>query len=353
MKQFMHAVLAAFAVTTLAPCPAQAQTYVLTDLGAVAGAPSSAADISPTGVVTGTVTINGATIACVWTPGSGGYTFRNLGLPGGASHTIGFSVNDLAQLAATASLTPGRNNNVENAYLWTGGAWQDLTSQKAQSEGIAINASGLVVGMTFPSPKPVEATLWKSGKAYAIPNGAGGVAFGINDSGQVVGFGQPNGSGTNFVAFVWTPSVPNGTSGTTVLLPFSFAEARGINSLGDVVGVDDNVGQAFYWSHTTGAVTYMGAGVARKLNRAGQAVGSDGQRGFLWDSLNGRRSVDSLTIVGIPPGQTWAFTCPYTQLYVAKSIAQVSINDAGQICGTASVTVNGITTNHAFLLMPQ
>src|SRR5438105_3309765 len=53
----------------------QPAAYALTDLGAIASGPSTAADISPAGNVTGGVVVSAGTAAALWTPGSGGYTF--------------------------------------------------------------------------------------------------------------------------------------------------------------------------------------------------------------------------------------------------------------------------------------
>jgi probable HAF family extracellular repeat protein len=360
-RSILLTLLAAAFLAALVPATASAQTYTLTDLGALASGPTTAADISPAGVVTGGLTVMSGTgtAAALWTPGSGGYTFQNAGFPNGAAYSPAYGVNDTAQLAVTAA---GSGGSWENGFLWSGGRWTDLTSRTKQSEATAINASGLLVGTAADSKGNFQATLWKAGKQYTIPTTGGSrfapVALGINDSGQVAGYEG------NLTPFVWTPNSPNGTSGSTLSLNVAGGRALGINSLGDVAGdIESNYPyQAFSWSHSTGVVTYLpflpgaASATARRVNTNGQVVGNatfpDGStHGILWQ--NGQVfDLNSLTITGgIPAG--WIFACPYTQTALALNLPLISINDAGQICGTASVTVNGIITNHAFLLTPQ
>ena len=89
---------------------------------------------------------------------------------------------------------------------------------------------------------------------YTVTDLGVGQATDINNFGQVVGFGEAAGS-TNNQAFLWTPSVANGTSGVRIDLGHfpSFlpdAEAYGINNLGQVVGGSSTnaAEHAFVWS---------------------------------------------------------------------------------------------------------
>ena len=330
-----------------------AQTYVFTDLGASVSGSSTATDISPSGIVAG-ITAAGA---CTWTPnGSGGMTFRSLGHAPKATTWTAFGVNDAGEVVGLQdSLT--YPNIFANGYLWTGSSWLGLTKLSVQSEAYGINATGSVVGLA--SSRNYEAVLWKGGKQYTIPSGT--MAFGINDYGQVVGQGGPT---TAPVPFIWTPSKQNGTSGTTRQLPLSGGRALGLDIFGDVVGDDEN-GVAYYWANGASSVVSLGTlggtySSAGKINVHGQVVGTAGlaranghtyTHGFIWDSVNGMRDLSSLDILGVPVG--WVFLCGGLGGMIAHNVASLSINDAGQICGTIFVYGGPQVVTHAFLLTPQ
>ncbi len=64
--------------------------------------------------------------------------------------------------------------------------------------------------------------------------------FAISDSGYVTGGTYPNGVLTH--AFVWTPTVPNGTSGTmSDLGSLGGIDGLGVNSSGHVVGIMNSI----------------------------------------------------------------------------------------------------------------
>ena len=330
-----------------------AQTYVFTDLGASVTGSTVAMDISPSGIVTG----RSAAGACTWTPdGAGGMTFRSLGFSPKATSGMGYGVNDAGQVAAI-SISLTYPNIFENGYLWSGSAWVGLTKQSLQSEAFAINASGSVAGLV--SSRNIGAVLWKGGKQYTIPSGT--MAFGINDYGQIVGQGGPT---TAPVPFIWTPSMRNGTTGTTKLLPLSGGRAIGLDIFGNVVGDDQN-GVAYYWPSGASSVVSLGTlggtySTAGKINVRGQVVGwanlarVNGHtytHGFLWDSVNGMRDLSSLNILGVPSG--WVFLSGGEGGMLAHNLPAISINDAGQICGTVFVYGGPVVITQAFLLTPQ
>src|SRR5438552_2306791 len=89
--------VAALVLAAASLSPAFAQNYVLTDLGAMAGGPSTAMDISPNGRITGAAN-TGVWNVCLWTPSGGSWTFQNLGLPSGANYGQGLGVNDSSQV---------------------------------------------------------------------------------------------------------------------------------------------------------------------------------------------------------------------------------------------------------------
>ena len=340
-------------ITAISVLGAAQTSYVLTDLGASVSGQTLAMDISPSGIVVGISGAFGAQIPCTWTPSGSGMTFRSLGKPTGAVYSWGFGVNDSGQIAGTG----GKVFTWENGFLWSGSSWADLSSkQSAQSEALAVSASGSVVGCT------ASAAIWEGGKVHALPGTT--VAYGMNDLGQVVGY--YNDHAGYMAPFIWTPSAPNGTTGTTTYISgIPGGRAMGINLAGDVVGDTSagGIGVAFYLANgSSNAVplTFGGNSSARKINNNGQAVGNavvkvnglNATHGFVWDSVNGMQDLNGLNIVGgIPAG--WVFVCGGVGTLNATNIPTVSINDAGRICGTAQVTIGGVKTNHAFLLTPQ
>ena len=118
------------------------------------------------------------------------------------------------------------------------------------SVGTSINAAGQVVGRsettTDPSTLQVHAFLWTpttpNGMTgtmidLGVLGGANSAAHGINDLGQVVGKTNTETDGDR--AFVWTPSTLNGSVGTMVsigTLGGSANYANAINNAGQVVG---------------------------------------------------------------------------------------------------------------------
>src|SRR5207302_10180956 len=101
--------------------------------------------------------------------------------------------------------------------------------------------AGLVDVAHLWSPAVPTATAGSMTELGTLPGGSGSAAFGVNDRGQVVGCSYTNFCyPTNGSAFLWTPDVPNGTTGSMIdlgTLPgASGSEASGINNGGQVVG---------------------------------------------------------------------------------------------------------------------
>jgi probable HAF family extracellular repeat protein len=226
---------------------------------------------------------------------------------------------------------------------------------------LGINGSGQVVGQADPTNGAPAAFLWTpsapSGtmidlgtlggtESLALGN-PGSAAFGINGSGQVVGYSVTT-SGAQ-AAFLWTPATPNGTSGTMAALPTlsgaTAVSAYGINDSGQVVGTTGSA--AFLYSG--GKVIDLGslAGssgtiVADAINAGGQVVGSSDMRSgpphaFLWTPTT-------------PNGTTGTMVDLNTLISASKVTLEGAsgINDQGQIVGTGLFNNN----MHAFLLTP-
>ena len=322
------------------------------------------------------------------------YVFTDLGVLGGLD-SRGWALNDAGQVVGHADTEPGSGRVGFHGFVWTpdvangtSGRIADLGVLRGDTVSTAygITDSGLIVGASM-SPDTGSGFIY-DGAMHELP----GTAYGINRSGQVVGeaivngaahpylwipsksspvkgrlydLGVPAGSpGASAVAinssgaitggfydpdyyghaFVWIPSVPNGTSGvmTALVEPAgvvnSFTQA--INDSGLIVGTMNNgvVDRAFVYD---GAMRDLGTLVggtysfAYGINERGDIVGYSEVRGgdhaFIY---SGGRMLDlNKLLVGSP---------------AAVLTAAYAINEAGQITGIA--TVNG--HRHAFLLTP-
>ncbi len=201
------------------------QNGVMTDLNSLLPANSgwvlsSATGINDNGQITGVGTINGQGRAYLFSSGA----ITNLGNLGGPGTSIAQSLNNSGQVVgiASASSTEG------HAFLYSGGVMTDLgtltrASQK-NSQASDINSSTQVVGWSsYPDFFNLHAFLWQHGTMTdlnkMIPTNSGwvlGQAFGINDTGYIVGGGTIN---SQHHAFLLKP--PALTAASTAGTPVS------------------------------------------------------------------------------------------------------------------------------------
>jgi probable HAF family extracellular repeat protein len=345
--------------------------------------------ISPNGRVAGTAWVGAGGITAQ-------YTSAFLWTPTTPNGTTGATV-DLGHLSSQAPVVPtsevrgtsGINNSGQvvgdspnsaaatHAFLYSGGSMYDLgclgDNAAATSRAYGINASGEVCGLSYmngsgqsgysqiflwnpTSPNATTGTMYNLGGL-----GAGGAVLGngipraINDHGQVAGVAL--GSASTGTAFLWTPTSPQGTTGSMVDIGsqltgagFTNVQAENISSNGMVVGYGTPPGgtdfDVFLWTPTsangsTGTMLDLTAADptdfgtesrAFGVNRSGMVVGSSGNgaNAFLYD--NGvYTNLNNL----INPASGWT----------ALSYA-MAINDANQITGWGVYNGN----NDAFLL---
>jgi len=284
-KLLMIAVIVSFLVPGLAPYAA-AQTYTITDLGALhagsarvhsvnnagqavgaSGHPhgadthaffwqkqggirdlgtlpggdySAAFAINDSGIVVGTSNTSTSTHAFSWTPTQG---LSDLGtLPGGNASSA-LAINNQGQIAGSSG---------GHAALWSGGGIQDLgTLGGATSEAHGISNLGAIVGVSDTSSGP-HAFLWKAGAMQdlgVLPGDSSSRADHINDSGMVVGASEGSGG---IRAFVWTSAAgmqPLASDGI-------YTEAFDVNNGGQVVGEQaTSLGmRAFLWTSENGLI---------------------------------------------------------------------------------------------------
>jgi len=328
-----------FSVCVCATSTASAQ-WTITDVGTLPGGSlgfSYANSINNAGQVVGSSSSATGTRAFLWQNG----VMTNLGdLPGGADNSVATSINNSGQVVGYSDASGNR------AFLWQSGVMTDLgtLAGEFQSNAYGINDSGQVVGgssVTIGTGGP--AFLWQSGVMTNLGTLPGGGDYsdarGINNAGQVVGASN---SATGDRAFLWQNFVMTDLGSLTGDSSGNSA-AYGINNAGQVVGASLAATgyRAFMWQN--GVMTDLGDlpgggySAARGINNAGQVVGYTGtvagQSAFLWQD----GVMTDLSAVSGVAGTGWT---------LAEAAA---INDVGQIVGNGT---NPQRLQHAFILTP-
>jgi hypothetical protein len=202
----------------------------LTDL--TASGALTAADINASGQVCGQISVNNANRAYLWTPagpnGASG-SFKVLDLPKGYVGAAAHGLNDRGDVVGAG----GTNNSFSKALLWEVGKSAILLSSKNnfdQASARAINMAGNVTGWNPTNGGAFLSAVVKGKRTFTIIGD--GIGKDINASGEILAYGSPGWS-----PYVWTPSVPNGTSGSPNYIAEGFGNPDGgINDLSQVAG---------------------------------------------------------------------------------------------------------------------
>ncbi|HTQ10601.1 MAG TPA: PEP-CTERM sorting domain-containing protein [Fimbriimonadaceae bacterium] len=170
---------------------------VMTNLGTLPGGDNSyATGINEAGQISGysSAATHGPVVSFLY---SGG-TMTNVGTLGGSSSQA-FGINATGQMAGY-SLVGG--DAYDHAYLYSSGVMHDLgTLTGGNSYGYGLNDAGQVVGDDQSPTNVNRAFVWSGGTMTDLntlldSSGAGwslSSAFGISDSGEIVGYGNIDG----------------------------------------------------------------------------------------------------------------------------------------------------------------
>lgn len=163
-------------------------------------------------------------------------TMQHLGTLPGGNTSFAYAINNSGQIAGD-SLTS--DPSVTHAFLFASGHMQDLgTLGGSQSNAFGMNNSGQVVGLAYASNGVAHAFLYSNGHMQDIGQAwgpAASFARAINDAGQIVGYGYFLGIQPRH-AFLYS----NGKMTDLQTLGGVSSAAWGINSKGQIVG-DSNV----------------------------------------------------------------------------------------------------------------
>lgn len=191
------------------------------------------------------------------------------------------------------------NRNQARPYLWQQGVARDLgglfdkpCSEASPSCGSAqisaINDQGDVVGQSWSDVDSGRAVVWSRGGApqdLGIFPGRFTMAQGLNQRGDIFGFGGPDHWWVVLDGTLWTPGNPAGVS----------SHPNRMSELGDVIGwlrVNDGPAHSFVWHR--GQITDLGPGPAGSqfgeaisINEHGEILGvylnKDSRQGLvLW-----------------------------------------------------------------------
>lgn len=351
--------------------------YTITDLGTLGGTASTAYGLNATGRVAGAANLPAGNQHAFLT-GIGGTKF-DLGTLGGPnSEASGPNASDAVPILAESSKKDPLGNDfcgfgtnlICLPAVWNGTMTALPTLGGNNGEALVINSQGQLIGTaenatkdstcTPPQALDYEAVLWgpNPGLVQELPPLAGdtvGFAFGLNNSGQVVG-STGSCATTPLLPFAYGPHPVRWDNGVPTALGNLGGSMLGvgvsINDLGEVVGGSDLPselpGFPFVQVHTTlwsaGGMQDLGtvgtdfSTLPTWINNQGQVIGAscDDQgncRAYLWENKT------MLDLNALVPADS--------PLYL---VFPEMISDAGEIVGMAIETSTG--DPHAFLATP-
>ena len=220
--------------------------------------------------------------------------------PAGYSNSFAYSVNDSGNAVgwANTTLNPVDSFSVMHAIMLTGHGSKDLGTLGGKwSRAYAINNGNVVVGVSELANNESRAFRYADGKMSELaplPGGESSIAFGLNDSGMIVGgSGVPHPASIRMVihAVLWRDGAPLDLG---ALRSNGSSLAYAVNSRNEVVGkVESAKGEtAFLYSDGQMKDLQIEGGRAFGINDRRQIVGSKqmGEErhphflGFLWDN---------------------------------------------------------------------
>jgi cell division septation protein DedD len=347
--QFIAFTIALLSIAIIPAATAATPQYEIYDIGVIdpGDDASQGFGVSHGGIAVGRSIRTGGSQAFSWTLNGGIVGLPNLS---GRNHAVSNSANDNGVVVGTAATTLFGSSRLP--VIWQNGAVSQLPLPSGETLGDAnsVNASSVAVG-SVDGGSLQRGAIYNGGSGTIITqttsNGSFFVtAFGINDSGRVVGQGIDPTNAARNVGIVY--DIGDAMAFEVGALPgFNGALAFGVSNTGYVVGstmLNQGSGLPFIWSDQGGIVAIPLAsgtsqGSSRAVNSAGWVVGNDSSAfsiPFLYDGTNTYRLADL-----IPPNSGW-------DLSMNTSSSADGISEDGVIVGTG--VHNGET--HAYAMVP-
>lgn len=338
-----------FAQTGLEPALLPPPQYQILDIGVVVvgDTNSQGFGVSTGGTAVGRSIRTGGSQAFTWTQAGGIF-----GLPNIAARPfcVSNAANNTGIVVGTCATTLFGTSRLP--IIWTNGAVAQLPLPAGETLGDAndVNASGVGVG-SINSGSLQRGVVYSGGNATVITQTTSNgsfflTAFGVNDSGRVVGQGIDPTNAARNVGIVY--DIGSGSAFEVGALPgANGALAFGVGNGGHVVGssmLNQGSGLPFIWTQAGGMTAIpLPAGTtqasARGVNSAGWAVGTASSAfaiPFVYDGTNTYRLADL-----IPAGTGW-------DLSMNTSSSALGISDGNVIVGTG--VLNGQV--HAYAMVP-
>ncbi len=186
-------------------------------------------------------------------------------------------------------------------------------------DGVAfgINEQGQAVGYSGTCTRAHHAVVWENGTAFPLPGlgiARSNIAYGINDQGQIVGQSRSP-DGTTLLAVLWQ----NGAITNLGTLPGDFGSyASGINNQGQVLGTtfdsSGNFNGVFIWQN----------GVMTDLNTLFPASSNLYATMVNWINERGQISGMATVLSGPHAGDTHPFLATPVNASIDVSVADVA-----------------------------
>ncbi len=323
--------------------------YQIFDIGVVVASDTASQGfgVSTGGIAVGRSVRTGGAQAFSWTQGGGIVGLPNIA---GRAFCVSNGANNTGTIAGTCAASLFGTSRLP--VIWQNGVVSQLPLPAGETLGDAndVNASGLAVG-SINAGSLQRAAVFGGGSGTVITqttsNGSFFVtAFGINDSGRIIGQGIDPTNAARNVGMVF--DIGSSSAIDIGALPgLNGALAFGVGNGGHVVGssmLNQGSGTPFIWTQAGGMVAIPFAtgttqGSARAVNSAGWAVGTDSSAFAIPFLYNGAATFRLADL--IPAGTGW-------DLSTNTSSSALGISDNNVIIGTG--VFNGQT--HGYAMIP-
>lgn len=278
------------------------------------------------------------------TASAANYTITDLGTLGG-DYSSATDINGAGQIVGVARTV----DSLDRAFLWQNGLMTDLgTLGGTNSHAAAINEAGRIVGWAESADGRIRACLFGIATNMDLSGGHAEPSFAadINDLGRVVGWTETPVEGADQprpIAVIFGTDNP-GVQAISLWWSNPYrGKATAVNNQDRIAGWTGD--GAWLWGPHDRATVWEGPGASSStrygidsqmlgINAAGQLVGENGydyvqQRATFWTGTN-QLSLGSLAL---------------------ESSSANSINNAGQIVGSAKAYRFGFITNQVFIYL--